>query len=53
MPPRPLARCTNHMFATRFLTELKGTTTKRQEDFMCVPSRHAKQAELPLPATVC
>jgi len=37
-----ILRCTNEAFANRFLTELKSTATKRQEDFMCVGFGHAK-----------
>ena len=37
-----IMRCTNEAFATRFLTELKSTLTKRQEDFVCVGFGHAK-----------
>ena len=37
-----IQRCTNEAFAQTFLTELKSTQTKRQEDFMCVGFGHAR-----------
>ena len=37
-----ILRCTNEAFAGTFLTELKSTLTKKQEDFMCVGFGHAR-----------
>ena len=37
-----IQRCTNEAFAQTFLTELKSTLTKKQEDFVCVGFGHAR-----------
>jgi len=37
-----ILRCTNEEFASRFLSELKSTKTKKQEDFVCVGFGHSK-----------